>query len=393
MLKEWFTRLESVREAVTREEREAVYRLRYNVYIGELKRKFPDADHGRKWLHDNEDEKPHTTILYTGTLANMTGTLRVRTWGPGQVPPRESKWWSMERFPGIEAMTTAELGRLTVRPDARGRLILPALLRTAYEHCAGARRVDLAFCFCSPGLVRNYQRLGMSPFGGRLVDSGTGSIQIPLVTVLSDAAHFKRCGSFLEPVVKKYFGPGKRTPLDTAPLRKIIDTDEIPVESDPAKVWEAVEEAFDPERSSETFIDACAFAMKKLTRSGFVLNLKEGELLLREGISEKEVFVILDGAFEVFQAKRQICILAKGDLLGEVAFFSPSGQRTASVRALTKGRLLVLRRKFLQELTHADPEMGYQVLMNMSRVMAARLERMLKGGQLTSNPSINTDAN
>lgn len=381
MLTQWLTRLESVREATTTEEREAIYRLRYSVYIGELRRNFPDADHERKWLRDNDDEKPLTTLLYTGTLADMTGTLRLRTWEPGQVPPKEKTWWSMARFPGIDALTNSEIGRLIVRPDARGRLILPALLRTTYEHLAGKRNADLVFCCCSPGHVRNYQRLGMSPYGGSLIDSGTGSIQVPLVTVLSDTAHFKRCGSFLAPMVKKFFGPGKRQPLDTAPLRRIIDTKEIPVESDSEKVWEAVEDALDAERSGETFIDACAGAMKKMSKSGFVLNLGEGETLLREGVHEKEVYVILEGAFEVFQDSRRIGLLTKGDLIGEVAFFSPSGQRTASVRALTKGRLLVLRRKFLQELTHADPEAGYQILMNMSRVMAERLERLLKSAQ------------
>ena len=378
MLTQWLTRLETVREATTREEREAVYRLRYGVYVGELQRRFADADHERKWIHDADDEKPSTTILYTGTADDMTGTLRLRTWAPGKLPAKEAKTWSMERFPGIEGLSTAEIGRLIVRPDARGRLILPALLRATYEHLAGTRNTDLVFCYCSPGHVRNYQRLGMAPYGGNLIDSGTGSIQIPLVTVLSDAAHFKRCGSFLAPLVKKYFGPGKRRPLDTDLLRGVIAAEEMPVESDPSRVWEAVESALEEENSGQTFIDACANAMKKASKSGFILNLRKDELLLRQGVREQEVYVILEGAFEVLQGERRIDFLTKGDLIGEIAFFSPSGKRTASVRAVTKGRLLVLRRKFLQELTHRDPEAGYQILFNMSRIMAARLDRLLK---------------
>lgn len=382
MLAQWLTRLEPVHEAKSQAEREAVYSLRYRAFVGELQRQFSDVDHERKWLYDGDDGKPHSTILYTGTPQDMTGTLRLRTWAPGQVPAREARWWSMDRFPGIEKLTTAEIGRLTVKPDARGKLILPALVRASYEHLAGQRNADLLFCLCSPGHVRHYQKFGMAPFGGSLVNSGSGLIQIPLVTVLSDGPGFKRKGSFLAPLVKKYFGPGKRRPLDTTPFRHLLQPDELPVESDPAKVWETVQESLHEEQSEEqsgqTFIEACSATIKKLTKSGFVLNLQEGQLLFREGIRDQEVYIVLEGEFEVFRDTRAITLLTRGDLIGEIAFFSGSGQRSASVRALTKGRLLVLRRKFLQELTHSDPEAGFQILMNMSRVMAHRLEHLLK---------------
>ena len=46
-----------------------------------------------------------------------------------------------------------------------------------------------------------------------------------------------------------------------------------------------------------------------------------------------------------------------GDLFGEIAFFSESGERTATVRALSDCKLLVLRQKFLDELTTGlDPQ-------------------------------------
>jgi len=41
---------EIVSVAATQQLREAIYRFRYQVYIEELKRDYPDADHERKWL-------------------------------------------------------------------------------------------------------------------------------------------------------------------------------------------------------------------------------------------------------------------------------------------------------------------------------------------------------
>ncbi len=48
------------------------------------------------------------------------------------------------------------------------------------------------------------------------------------------------------------------------------------------------------------------------------------------------MYVILDGAFEVEAGGgRRLALLEKGDLFGEVAFFTEAGERTASVRAVT----------------------------------------------------------
>ena len=77
-------------------------------------------------------------------------------------------------------------------------------------------------------------------------------------------------------------------------------------------------------------------------------------------------------------AGRRIALLEKGDLFGEIAFFGASGERTANVRALTDCRLLVLRRKFLEELARSDPEAAYQIVLSVSRIMAERLGTLVR---------------
>ena len=106
--------------------------------------------------------------------------------------------------------------------------------------------------------------------------------------------------------------------------------------------------------------------------------MEAGHLITREGIGQREMFVILDGACEVESAGRRIALLEKGDLFGEIAFFAAAGERTANVRALTACRLLVLRQKFLDELGKSDPEAAYQVLLGVSRIMAERMGEMVR---------------
>ncbi len=43
--------------ATSQEELEAIWRFRYEVYIEELKRDYPGADHDRRWLRADDDEQ------------------------------------------------------------------------------------------------------------------------------------------------------------------------------------------------------------------------------------------------------------------------------------------------------------------------------------------------
>ena len=119
-------------------------------------------------------------------------------------------------------------------------------------------------------------------------------------------------------------------------------------------------------------------ALFHLSESGYLLDVKAGDLLTRAGIGQREMFVILEGACEVEGAGKRIALLDKGDLFGEIAFFSESGERSATVRALSDCKLLVLRHQFLEELTANDPEAACQILLNVSRIMAERMGGMVR---------------
>jgi len=374
----WLTRLETVHKAETAAEREAIYRFRYQIYIEELKYNY-EADHERKWLKQAEDEQPWTTLLYTGSPDDISSTVRVQAWKPGEVPPAVFALTSMERFPGIERLGVSHIGRMMIRRSLRGKLVLPSLLAGGYEFLVGEKGADLAFLDCVPGIVRHYRQLGARPYGGRLIDLGY-SPGIPLVIVLSDYAHLKRSGSIVAPLVKKYFGPGKRAPLDLEPYRHLFDSEQVPVEFDPEKVWAALQDRLlAGDEAIPTFVDALSpGALFHLSESGYLLDVKAGDLITRAGIGQREMFVILEGACEVEGASKRIALLEKGDLFGEIAFFSESGERTATVRALSDCKLLVLRQKFLDELTTNDPEAACQILLNVSRIMAERMGGMVR---------------
>jgi CRP-like cAMP-binding protein len=108
--------------------------------------------------------------------------------------------------------------------------------------------------------------------------------------------------------------------------------------------------------------------VRKLTGKGFLMDVPAGQLLTEKGLSQQEIFVILDGAFEVDDGDRRLRVIGQGDVIGEIGFFGSSGRRSASVTAASDGQVLVLRRRFVDELMKSDPACAAEVLFGLGRV-------------------------
>jgi CRP-like cAMP-binding protein len=102
------------------------------------------------------------------------------------------------------------------------------------------------------------------------------------------------------------------------------------------------------------------------------MDLAAGQLLTEKGLSQREIFVILDGVFEVHDGDRRLSVVGQGDVIGEIGFFRSSGRRAASVTAASDGQVLVLRRHFIDELMKNDPACAAEVLFGLARVLADR---------------------
>ena len=61
-----------------------------------------------------------------------------------------------------------------------------------------------------------------------------------------------------------------------------------------------------------------------------------------------------------------------------------TGRRSASVKAIEPGKVLVLRRHFLRELMRKDPTAAAQVLYNLAKILADRLNAMVQERQLST---------
>jgi CRP-like cAMP-binding protein len=90
------------------------------------------------------------------------------------------------------------------------------------------------------------------------------------------------------------------------------------------------------------------------------VDLPAGKVLTEKGRSGGDFFIILEGQAEVDadQGKR---MLGPGDFFGEIALID-NGPRTATVRAMTPMRCLVLGHAQFRDVLHQNGEIAVKIL-------------------------------
>jgi signal-transduction protein with cAMP-binding, CBS, and nucleotidyltransferase domain len=175
------------------------------------------------------------------------------------------------------------------------------------------------------------------------------------------------------PFADVFYGPGKHEPVDIGRWARLLDADSAPVRFDPAAVWDRVSRLREAADDHRSMLEALSEdTVRKLSDKGFLMDVAAGQLLTEKGLTQREIFVILDGAFEVHDGDRRLALLGPGEVIGEIGFFGTSGRRIASVTAASDGQVLALRRRFIDELMKSDPACAAEILFELARVLADR---------------------
>ncbi len=84
---------------------------------------------------------------------------------------------------------------------------------------------------------------------------------------------------------------------------------------------------------------------------------------------------MLEGRVEALDGGLRLRSMSQGELFGEGAFLQPEGRRTASARAETDTRVLILRGRSVEKLMRRDPVLGSSLQHLLTSLMAERLGR------------------
>lgn len=335
------------------------------------------AHHDTQMLYDDIDGSSHSCIFYTGCADKPTGSMRMLHYKYEEVPEDFSKRFALDKFPELKGKLVGELGRLVVHPKARGNTVLAALGMATYEYGVGELGCEFVFNYCAPGLVRLYRKIGYRPYNADLIKDENG-IRVPMIFITSDKEHLKKMGSPLLKIVDEYYGKGKKPPIDLQIFEDRISDSVASYTVDKDRIWHELQcEVIEAQSGAHSVLtDLTKADMKILSDKGFLIDVKAADFIIKKGVLEREMFIVLEGVFEVLDSKgQQIALVSEGEPIGEMALFREAGVRSANVRAVDEGRLMVLRHKFIKELMNSHPQLAAKILWNISGFMAERLGR------------------
>lgn len=115
--------------------------------------------------------------------------------------------------------------------------------------------------------------------------------------------------------------------------------------------------------------EACSQAeLARIATITTQLDVRDGEVLIREGETGDLFFVLVKGSAEVRKGRRRIATLGAGDFAGEIALLTDA-PRTATVTTTSPVTALRATRKGFSALLETSPRIQQKVL----KALAGRL--------------------
>ncbi len=363
---------DGIHPAESEEEREAVFRLRYDVYVEEMGRYRGAADHDRRMLVEPEDETAR--IFYAAEDGCVVGTARF-SWGQdGPFSDRQVEHYQLKPFLAeipLEVMAVGERGMVV--PRLRGSELFKEMGRVGRRFLYD-QRIQMFFGACEPHLLSLYLGQGARTYAERNINSPESGYLIPIVTVVEDIDYLRRIGASILGDARD-FGDDARIP---ACVDRLVSGTVVSERLSARGAYRSeVDEALDelgPGRPN-ALDDLTAEELTRTLGSSHIIECDAGDRVLKKGGVARNMFVVLEGTLEVRDEGQLLSVLTAGDVFGEIAFLLER-PRSADVYAVTDGtRILSLSEGTLRELIAEDPEAAAQILLNVAKILCLRVLR------------------
>ncbi len=356
-----------VRYAKTEAELDAVYRLRYKIYVEELGER---AEHIGNRKTDVSDENARHLMALDGE--DLVGTLRIVWGGDGDFPEEFEDVYELSRFSSVvKDEEIVVFDRFCVEAQYRNTQT-PFQLLAAISTFSLKRGVQLAFCDCQPHLLNLYLGLGFRTYT-KTFNYDVVGLLVPLVFVCEDLDHLRKVGS---PLLA--FEAGHEFSSDVpAKIAPLLAKNEKAVDSATEENIAEWVQAYGLLTKTGTnkvsmFQDISEADMSKLLTKSHIIECQAGDIIIMAGRSDRTVFVLLSGTAEIRANGEVTGVRTEGDVIGELAFLL-HGTRTADVVASSKARVLALNEKVLHKLQETEPVIAAQLMHNLARIVALKM--------------------
>jgi predicted GNAT family N-acyltransferase len=175
---------------------ETAQRLRYEVYVEELGRQSPYADHGRKIITDDLDATGH--IFIAVEAGQTVGTLRANAASDGSLGVLEELYGmkTSRQHPAHTAACTKFIVKKSKRGGSTSLKLIAALARYGV-------RLDIRECYidCIPALLPYYRALGFRLAGPQFLHRENGPSHPMMLDLVKHGGRLSR-----EPGLRSYVG-------------------------------------------------------------------------------------------------------------------------------------------------------------------------------------------
>ena len=176
--------ISDIKVASSDEDRERIFRFRYDVYVTEMGKSPAEADHQKKIIRDELDDDAH--LLYAEDEGQIVGTVRLNCRSKKKFPDVWEQRYDLEKFAPSFGDHISMTSRMMVAKDYRGSSVPAALVGAVYS--AGREMGSkFDFCNCAPSLLEFYEQIGFRRFTDGFMDEDNG-YHVPLVMLVAKRA-------------------------------------------------------------------------------------------------------------------------------------------------------------------------------------------------------------
>lgn len=364
-----------VKIATTSAEKEAVYALRYRIYVEEMKLSPQEADHRRRWLWDELDEVSINYALFQDGA--LVGALRATSLGnvnnPQTIIDKFQLQPAIDQF-GIETIATTS--RFMLDPNVRHGRSIYDMIKVSFNEAA-SQGIRFNYGDCSPSLIPFYEHMGYRRYTRAYNDSHYG-YKLPILMIIRDHTWFKRVRSLLYRSCQQYPDDVEARNWFLKSYPNFVDVESAAL-LPKGTFFSLLQETLG--NSSWQKLPIFAGLEEEETRVflkyAVLIHAVSGDKIIRQGEKDSTLYILLKGIAEVIKDGNPdvpIHVIGEGDAFGEIGFLIDVN-RTANVIACAPSEILVLSSEFLERFLRKSPTIAAKVLLNLSRMLAGNLAK------------------
>ena len=236
---------------------------------------------------------------------------------------------------------------------------------------------DLLVGNCEVHLLNHYVKMGFRAYGG-IYNHPQNGVLVPIALITGDIDHVRKLKSPLLPVFE---AAGMTIDEEKVNRLRMLIADEAAVrsklESSTMTYMHQISDILEnKEGLSEIIPDLQPEEARTLLKMSLIMNCNAGDGIIVQGHVSRTVYILLSGSLDVRHDNRLIAqIDRRGEVVGEVAFFTDSARMSDVYAGPNGARLLALNDRVLRDMTKTHGPVAAKFLYYITQSVCNKLRQ------------------